>query len=380
MFNYIIVGAGLAGAVMAERIADELDERVLVIERRNHIGGNCYDERDENGIIIHKYGPHIFHTDYREVFEYLSRFTEWREYQHRVLGSIDGRLVPLPFNLTSMRELLPESLSRRLEEKLLEKHPHGARVHILELMEEDDPDLRFLADYIYRKVFLNYTMKQWGLKPEEIDPEVTGRVPVVLSNDDRYFQDTYQAVPLRGYTGMIGRMLDHPNIKLMLNTSHDEVLELRDGSIFVMGSEFRGKLVFTGKIDELFNYRYGELPYRSLDFRFEAHDMEWFQEAATINYPNNYDYTRITEFKHLHPVRSDRTVIVKEYPCSHVRGENEACYPIFTEETREMYRRYLELAADYDNLVLVGRLAEYRYYDMDDIVKRSLDVFREMIL
>lgn len=239
MFNYIIVGAGLAGAVMAERIADELDERVLVIERRNHIGGNCYDERDENGIIIHKYGPHIFHTDYREVFEYLSRFTEWREYQHRVLGSIDGRLVPLPFNLTSMRELLPESLSRRLEEKLLEKHPHGARVHILELMEEDDPDLRFLADYIYRKVFLNYTMKQWGLKPEEIDPEVTGRVPVVLSNDDRYFQDTYQAVPLRGYTGMIGRMLDHPNIKLMLNTSHDEVLELRDGSIFVMGSEFR---------------------------------------------------------------------------------------------------------------------------------------------
>lgn len=283
MFNYIIVGAGLAGAVMAERIADELDERVLVIERRNHISGNCYD-------------------------------------------------------------------------------------------------LRFLADYIYRKVFLNYTMKQWGLKPEEIDPEVTGRVPVVLSNDDRYFQDTYQAVPLRGYTGMIGRMLDHPNIKLMLNTSHDEVLELRDGSIFVMGSEFRGKLVFTGKIDELFNYRYGELPYRSLDFRFEAHDMEWFQEAATINYPNNYDYTRITEFKHLHPVRSERTVIVKEYPCSHVRGENEACYPIFTEETREMYRRYLELAADYDNLVLVGRLAEYRYYDMDDIVKRSLDVFREMIL
>ncbi len=380
MFNYIIVGAGLAGAVMAERIADELDERVLVIERRNHIGGNCYDERDENGIIIHRYGPHIFHTDYREVFQYLSRFTEWREYQHRVLGSIDGRLVPLPFNLASMRELLPESLSRRFEEKLLERYPHGARVPILELMEEDDPDLRFLADYIYRKVFLNYTMKQWGLKPEEIDPEVTGRVPVVLSNDDRYFQDTYQAVPLWGYTGMIGRMLDHPNIKLMLNTSHDEVLELRDGRIFFMGSEFRGKLVFTGKIDELFNYRYGELPYRSLEFRFEAHDMEWFQEAATINYPNDYDYTRITEFKHLHPVRSDRTVIVKEYPCSHVRGENEACYPIFTEETREMYRRYLELAGDYDNLVLVGRLAEYRYYDMDDIVKRSLEVFRERIL
>lgn len=379
MFNYIIVGAGLAGAVMAERIADELDERVLVIERRNHIGGNCYDERDENGIIIHKYGPHIFHTDHREVFEYLSGFTEWREYQHRVLGFIDGSKVPLPFNLNSLRMLLPPSLAERLEEKLVREYGFGERLHIMDLMRCGDPEIEFLAEYVYMKVFLNYTVKQWGLKPEDIDLEVTGRVPIVLSRDDRYFNDRYQGVPRDGYTAMIGRMLDHPCIKMMLNTSHEEVLELRDGRIHFMGSEFSGKVIFTGKIDELFGYRYGELPYRSLDFRFESLDTEWFQEAATVNYPNDYDFTRITEFKHIHPADSRRTTLLREYPCRHINGENEACYPVFTDETRAKYERYLELAREFEELILIGRLAEYRYYDMDDIVLRALRVFEEMI-
>jgi len=378
MFDYIIVGAGLAGSVMAERIASVMDEKVLVVEGRNHIGGNCYDERDENGILIHRYGPHIFHTDHEDVFRYLSRFTEWREYQHRVLGFIDGVKVPLPFNFNSMEKLLPEGLSRRIQEKLLERYSYGSRVPILELLNDEDPDVRFLADYVYRKVFLNYTVKQWGLRPEEVDPEVTARVPVVLSRDDRYFSDRYQGVPREGYTGMIQKMLGHDNIKVLLNTRHSEVLELRDGKFFFLGDEFQGRVIFTGKIDELFSYAHGRLPYRSLDLQFEGLDVEWFQEAATVNYPNDYDFTRITEFKHLHPVRSDGTVILREYPCSHDEG-NDPYYPVFTGESRGMYEGYLELAGEIENLTLIGRLAEYRYYDMDDIVKRALEVFEEDI-
>lgn len=374
MLDYIIVGAGLAGSVMAERIANELDGKVLVVEERNHVAGNCYDERDENGILVHRYGPHIFHTDHEDVFRYLSRFTEWREYQHRVLGFIDGVKVPLPFNFNSMEKLFPPSLFHRIQEKLLERYAYGSRVPILELSGEDDPDVRFLADYVYRKVFLNYTVKQWGLRPEEIDPAVTERVPVVLSRDDRYFHDKYQAVPREGYTQMIRRMLNHRNIKLLLNTKHSEVLELRDGGFNFMGREFHGRVIFTGKIDELFNYTFGRLPYRSLDLHFERLDLEWFQEAATVNYPNDYDFTRITEFKHLHPVKTDRTVTLREYPCSHDE-RNDPYYPVFTEESQKMYREYRKLAEEIGNLTLLGRLAEYRYYDMDDVVKRALEVF-----
>lgn len=379
MFNYIIVGAGLAGSVIAERIASQLEEKVLIIERRKHIGGNCYDERDENGILIHRYGPHVFHTNYKDVFQYLSMFTEWREYQHHVLGYIDGKLVPLPFNLNSMREIFPQDLASHLEKKLLKEYNFGERIPILELIEHKDSQIKFLADYIYNKVFIGYTMKQWGFKPDEIHDSVTARVPVVLSKDNRYFTDKYQGVPKDGYTKMIERMLNHPKIKIMLGTDHSEVLELKDGKIFFMGREFKGKLVFTGKIDELFNYRYGRLPYRSLDLQFETLDMEWFQEAATINYPNDYDYTRITEFKHLHPVNTQKTVIVREYPCDHIVGKNEPYYPMFTEDAQKKYLKYFELSKSYKDLILVGRLAEYRYYDMDDIVLRALRVFEEMI-
>ena len=376
--DYIIVGAGLAGSVMAERIACELNRKVLVVEERNHIAGNCYDEMDPTGILVHRYGPHIFHTDHEDVFRYLSRFTEWREYQHRVLGFIDGVKVPLPFNFNSMEKLLPEGLSRRIQDKLLERYRYGSRVPILELLNDEDPDVRFLADYVYRKVFLNYTVKQWGLRPEEIDPEVTARVPVVLSRDDRYFTDTYQGVPREGYTRMIQRMLNHENIKLLLNTRHSEVLELRDDKFHFMGREFQGRVIFTGKIDELFNYSHGRLPYRSLDLHFERLDTEWFQEAATVNYPNDYDFTRITEFKHLHPAESEKTVTLREYPCKHDEG-NDPYYPVFTDESRRMYEKYRKLAEKIDNLTLLGRLAEYRYYDMDDVVKRALEVFQEEI-
>jgi UDP-galactopyranose mutase len=381
MFNYIVVGSGFAGSVIAERIANALNQKVLIIEKRNHIGGNCYDYRDENNIIVHKYGPHLFHTDYKEVFDYLSNFTDWHIYHHKVLAFVDGKKVPLPFNLNSIYEVFPQELAKRLEVKLIEKYGYGTKIPILELLKEEDQDLKFLANYVYEKIYKNYTMKQWGLKPEEISPQVTARVPIYVSRDNRYFTDKYQGVPKDGYTKIFERMLNNPNIKIMLNTDFKEVIsiDIENKKIYFLGQEFKGKLIFTGMIDELFNFKYGFLPYRSLDLRFETIEQEYYQEAPVINYPNDYDFTRITEFKHIHPVKSDKTTILKEYPKAYQPNVDIPYYPVFTKENQELYNKYKEEADKFENLVLVGRLAEYRYYDMDDVVKRALEVFEERI-
>jgi len=379
MFDYLIIGSGFAGSVIAERIASQLNKKVMIVEKRNHVGGNCYDYKDKNGIIIHKYGPHLFHTDYKEVFDYLSNFTDWHIYHHRVLAFIDGKKVPIPFNLNTLYMVFPEVLARRIEEKLLSRYVYNSKVPILELKKEEDEDLKFLANYIYEKVFLNYTAKQWGLKPEDIEPEVTGRVPIYISRDDRYFTDKYQAVPVEGYTNVFEKMLTHPNIKLMLNTDFKEVVkvDLENKKICFFGQEFERKVIFTGMIDELFEYKLGALPYRSLDLEFETLERDYFQEAAVVNYPNDYDFTRITEFKHIHPVEGKKTVILKEYPKAYQTGKDIPYYPVFKEESKELYNKYRELSDGFENLVLVGRLADYRYYDMDDIVKKALEVFEE---
>jgi len=381
MFNYIVVGSGFSGAVIAERIANVLNRKVLVLEKRNHIGGNCYDYKDENNIIVHKYGPHLFHTDYKEVFDYLSNFTDWHIYHHKVLAFVDGKKVPLPFNLNSIYEVFPQELAKRLEVRLIEKYGYGTKIPILELLKEEDQDLKFLANYVYEKIYKNYTMKQWGLKPEEISPQVTARVPVYVSRDNRYFTDKYQVIPKDGYTKIFERMLNHPNIKIMLNTDFKEVISIdfENKKIYFLGQEFKGKLIFTGMIDELFNFKYGFLPYRSLDLRFETIEQEYYQEAPVVNYPNDYDFTRITEFKHIHPVKSNKTTILKEYPKAYRPNVDIPYYPVFTKENQELYNKYKEEADKFENLVLVGRLAEYRYYDMDDVVKRALEVFEERI-
>lgn len=348
--------------------------------KRNHIGGNCYDYKDKNNIIVHKYGPHLFHTDYKEVFDYLSNFTDWHIYHHKVLAFIDGKKVPIPFNFNTMEILFSISLTQKLQEKLLQKYPYGSKVPILQLKKEDDGDLRFLANYVYEKIFKNYTIKQWGLKPEEIDPEVTARVPIFIGKDDRYFNDKYQAIPKEGYTKIFERMLNHPNIKLLLNTDYKEVIKIdfETKKIYFFNQEFRGKLIFTGMIDELFEYKFGKLPYRTIDLKFETVEKEYFQEVTTVNYPNDYDYTRITEFKHIHPVESKKTTILKEYPREH--KENDVpYYPVFTSESKENYEKYKEYSKKFENIILVGRLAEYRYYDMDDIVKRALEIFEESV-
>jgi UDP-galactopyranose mutase len=388
MYKYIVVGAGLAGSVMAERIANILDQDVLIIEKRDHIGGNCYDCLNEDGILIHKYGPHIFHTQLEDVWNYLSQFTQWISYQHRVLGFVDGKLIPIPFNLNSLRLVFPSDIADQLESLLIERFSYGASVPILKLKEFDKLDeindkttLSYLADYIYQKVFLNYTKKQWGLLPEELDPLVTERVPVRISSDDCYFQDPFQGIPLKGYTSMFEKMLEHPRIKLILGTDYNHIMDFdfEKKKIFIDGNEFTGKLIFTGEIDEFFNYRFGKLPYRSMDFLFETLDQEFFQEAATINYPNDYDFTRITEFKLLTGQIIPKTTIMREYPKDYDENyELIPSYPVPMEKNRAIYLKYKEMAAKMDNIIFLGRLAEYEYYNMDIVVSNALNAFKEL--
>lgn len=375
MYDYIIVGSGLAGSVSANILASKYDKKILLIEKREHIGGNCFDYIDENGILIHKYGPHLFHTSNKQVWEYLSQFTKWDKYEHKVLCSIDGRNVPIPFNFNTIEQIFEPEKAKKLQEKLLDNYGLDSKIPILELKKSDDNDLQVLADFIYEKVFVNYTAKQWGMNPSELDSAVTARVPVFVGRDDRYFNDEHQAVAKDGYTKLFENLLSHPNIQVVLNTDFKEIVTIENNKFYMDGEEFQGKVIYTGMIDELFDYRFGELPYRSVDMRFESIDKEYFQEAATVNYPNEHEFTRITEFKHIHPSKSAKTTILKEYPQSYIRGENTAYYPIFTADNEDKYKKYVEYSKNFENLVLVGRLAEYKYYDMDDVVERVLNDF-----
>lgn len=378
MFDVVIIGAGFSGAVLAERFASQKNKKILVIERRRHVAGNCYDEIDENGILIHRYGPHLFHTDFENVWKYLSQFTDWHVYHHHVLAMIDGQKVPIPFNLNTLQKVFPKSLAERLEIALLKNYEYGQKIPILELKKSEDKDLQFLADFVYEKIFLHYTEKQWGQTPDKIEGAVTARVPIFVGRDDRYFNDRFQAVPKKGYAELIRKILSHKNIKILLNTDFHEVMGFHGRDIYLFGQKFLGRLIYTGQLDELFKNKFGTLPYRSVEMKFETVDAENFQEAPTVNYPNNYDFTRITEFKNIHPTKSPRTTILKEYPQNYIAGENTPYYPIFNDEAKAAYEKYFDEVKKFPQIKAVGRLAEYRYYDMDDAVKRALDVYTEL--
>jgi len=368
--DWLIVGAGLTGLVLAERIASRLDKKVLVVERRNHIGGNAYDHYDDNGILVHRYGPHLFHTNSERVWRYLSQFTEWHPYCHRVLALVDGKKVPIPFNLNSIYATFDPAYASRVEDLLLKHYGFGGKVPILKLRREASGELRFLAEYVYEKIFYGYSLKQWGLPPEELGPSVTGRVPVHVSRDDRYFQDRYQAIPKHGYTPMLQRMVNHANIDVVLDTDYREL----EGEV-----KFDG-MIYTGLIDEFFDYMYGELPYRSLNFEFTHHLADTFQEVAQVNYPDNQPYTRITEYKHITGQRGHGTTISIEYPLAYSREQNLPFYPVPREENRERYNLYLLEAEGLKNKVLfAGRLADYKYYNMDQAVARALGVFEKQV-
>ena len=378
-FDAVVIGAGLAGAVTARELAERGGKQVLLLERRPHLGGNAYDCLDQAGVLIHLYGPHIFHTNNKRVYDYLSRFTSWRDYQHRVVANVHGRLMPVPFNLTSLRMAFGEEQGARLEEKLIAAYGAEKKVTILELRQNPDPELAQVADYVYENVFVHYTMKQWDQKPEEIDPGTTARVPVFLSRDDRYFQDTWQGIPQEGYTALFQRMLDHPNIQVRLNTPAEQVLQLGEPTL-LEGRPFRGTVIYTGAVDELFGCRFGRLPYRTLDFRFETYEQEWFQTHGTVNYTVDQDYTRITEFKYFSGQQLPRTTIVKEYSRAYTgQGGEIPYYAIISPENNALYQKYRALTADYPDFHLVGRLAEYKYYNMDAIVDRALCLSDELL-
>jgi UDP-galactopyranose mutase len=359
-FDFLIVGAGFAGSVLAERLASELNMKVLLVDRRPHIAGNAYDHADAAGVLIHRYGPHIFHTNSERIFSYLSQFTAWRPYEHWVRASIDGRLVPFPINLDTVNALY----GKRFNAEELEAYFASVAEPISHPRTSEDAVVSKVGRDLYEKFFRNYTRKQWGLDPSELDASVAARVPARTNRDPRYFTDVYQAMPLHGFTAMFERMLDHPNITLRLGTDYRDM----------RGERAWREVIYSGPIDEFFDHRYGHLPYRSLHFRHETHDREVFQPAPVVNYPNDHDYTRITEFKYLTGQRHRKTSIVYEFP----RAEGDPYYPIPRPENAELYRRYKALADATPGVHFVGRLGTYKYYNMDQVVGQALTLFHQL--
>jgi UDP-galactopyranose mutase len=360
MFDYLIVGAGFAGSVLAERLASKAGKKVLIVDRRNHIAGNAYDHYNEHGILVHKYGPHIFHTNSLEVFEYLSQFTEWRPYMHRVLANVDGRLVPFPINLDTINALYGMNLTAPEMSDFLKSVAEPKK----EIKTSEDVVVSKVGRELYEKFFRGYTRKQWDLDPSELDAAVAARVPARANRDDRYFTDKYQAMPLHGYTRMFENMLSHPNIKIMLNTDYRDIVD------FVPYKE----MIYTGPVDEFFSFRFGKLPYRSLEFKHETHNQEWYQQAPVVNFPNEYQYTRITEFKYLTGQEHNKTSVVYEFP----RAEGDPYYPVPRPENAEIYRKYKALAEATPGVWFVGRLATYRYYNMDQVTAQALTTFEKI--
>jgi len=360
MFDYLIVGAGYAGSVLAERLAREAGKKVLICDRRPHIAGNAYDHYDSSGVLIHRYGPHIFHTNSREVFEYLSQFTPWRQYQHRVLASVDGQLLPIPINLDTINQYYGLNLTSFQVEEFLATLAEKRE----QIRTSEDVVVSRVGKELYEKFFRNYTRKQWGLDPSELDASVTARVPIRTNRDDRYFADSYQAMPLYGYTRMFENMLDHPNIKIMLNTDYRDIERLIPYK----------EMIYTGPVDEYFDFRHGKLPYRSLEFKHETIDKEVYQSAPVVNYPNDYLYTRITEFKYLTGQEHRKTSIVYEFP----RAEGDPYYPVPRPENAELYAKYKALAEQTPGVHFVGRLATYKYYNMDQVVAQALTTYKKI--
>jgi len=368
---YLVVGAGLAGSVMAERIATQLNKEVLVIDRRNHIAGNTYDYIDENGIRIHKYGPHIFHTNSEDVWNYLSQFTSFEPYYHQVLAVVEGMKIPIPFNINSIEMVFPKSIASRIIEHLLNEYDFGTKVPILKLMESSHKTLKELGDYVYRNIFLEYTKKQWGLKPIEIDKSVTSRVPVYISKDNRYFQDKYQGMPDYGYTSMVEKMLSNEKIRVELNTDFKDI----------DNKGYFENIIYSGCIDEYYDYKYGELGYRSLDFQIRNMNIQNFQEVSQVNYPNDYQFTRITEPKHFYresDVINKKTILQFEYPMSFMRNKNEPYYPIPNDQNNSIYQKYKDFVGKESNITFIGRLADYKYYNMDQVIARALHTFKHL--
>lgn len=381
-YDVIIVGAGFAGSVLAREFADD-NKKVLVIEKRNHIGGNMYEYTRENGVRVHLYGPHIFHTNYKEVFDYVKKYSGFYFYEHRVIGYIDGNYVPIPFNFKSLEILFNEEEASQIKEKLLNYYKDQNKVSILDLLDNEDTQIKEFGQYVYEKVFVNYTAKQWNIPIEQVDKSVINRVPVILGYDDRYFQDKYQYMPKNGYNEIFNNLLNHENIEVKLGTDCKELLKVDTASkeVYFEGKLFNGKVVYSGPLDELLGYKFGPLPYRSLDLKFEDIKENYYQPSSVVNYPNDEKFTRITEFKYLsNQIKNGNTTILKEYPLTYdyQNKEHVPYYAIFNDNNLALYAKYYEGVKDIKNFYLCGRLAEYKYYNMDTVIKRALDLYQEI--
>ncbi|MFL6533709.1 MAG: UDP-galactopyranose mutase [Pseudomonas sp.] len=360
-YDYLIVGAGFAGSVLGERLAEGLGKRVLLIDRRDHIGGNAYDHLDEAGVLVHRYGPHIFHTNAQRIVDYLSRFTEWRPYEHRVLAQVDGHQVPIPINLTTLNTLFGLSMDEAQAEAFLAQRAEPVE----SIRTSEDVVVSQIGRELYEKFFRGYTRKQWGLDPSQLDKSVTSRVPTRTNTDDRYFTDQFQMMPLHGYTRMFERMLDHPNIDVLLATDFKTVRQRISYE----------ELIYCGPIDEYFDHCFGRLPYRSLRFQHETMDQAQFQPVAVVNYPDEaVPYTRITEYKHLTGQQHPRTSVTYEFPCA----EGDPYYPVPRPENAELYKRYKALADETPGVTFLGRLGTYKYYNMDQVVGQALALYQRI--
>ncbi len=362
-FDYLVVGAGFAGSILAERLASGSRKKVLLIDKRPHVGGNAYDHKDAAGVLMHKYGPHIFHTNSQEIVSYLSRFTRWRPYEHRVLACLNGVHVPMPINRTTVNTLYGLNLQTDEEVEAF----FASRAEPVEnIRTSEDVVVSKIGRELYERFFRGYTRKQWGLDPSELDKSVTSRVPTRTNTDDRYFTDSFQCMPADGYTRMFENILDHDNIEVMTGVDFEDV---RADVVY-------DQLVYTGPVDEYFDHRYGPLPYRSLEFRHETLDQAWFQPVGTVNYPaEETPYTRISEYKHLTGQAHAKTSITYEYP----RADGDPYYPVPRAENQALYKRYEALALQTPDVHFVGRLATYRYYNMDQVAGQALATYRKIV-
>ncbi|MDO4283016.1 MAG: UDP-galactopyranose mutase [Clostridia bacterium] len=381
-YEVLVVGAGFAGATISRKMA-ERGKKVLLIDKRPHIAGNMYECYDTNGVRIHLYGPHIFHTSKKNVFEFLKKFGEFYPYDHKVIGNIDGQLVPIPFNYKSLEILFEKEKADQIKEVLNQEFGENTKVSILDLINHNNVIIKEFGKYVYQKVFAEYTAKQWEMPVDKIDNSVINRVPVVLGYDDRYFSDQFQYMPKEGFTSIIENMLDHENITIKLNTNALDILKLdfENGKTFVNNEEFHGKVFFTGAVDELLNYQYGALPYRSLNLVFEQYDKDYYQTNSVVNYNTSEKFTRITEFKYLTNQKLDhKTTILKEYPLKYdyQNTKSDPYYPIVQKENLELYNQYVNDLANIKNFYLCGRLAEYKYYNMDAVIDRALNLVEEV--
>ena len=382
-YDYIIVGAGITGITAAEQLANVYDKKVLLIDKNDHIGGNCYDYYDESGILVHKYGPHIFHTNNEEVYSYLSLFTTWNVYNHKLVCNINNTVIPVPFNLISIDKTMQED-NQKITTALLTEYIVNDTLPLDKLKESKNPDIQKLVSYVNENIYTPYVKKIYGVDPEKIC-EVDGvNINITISYDCRYYQDKYQAVPSNGYTSMFENMLSNHNINILLEHDYNDIIsiDLENKKVYFNDEEYTGQLIFTGMIDEFFNYCYGKLPYRSIVYMNETVDQIHFQENASIIYPNDYHFTEITEYKYITGQHARNTTIQFAFPTDYNPKYDETnipYYPIITEENMELFRKYEKLTEKFPQITFMGRLCNYKHLNMDEAVQNVHDVlFRQL--